>query len=120
MPPVPESVIAGVLHEYGLLGLAVIAIACLAGTCLAQLVALRRFSVATTSIIDKFGSLTANQDRQHATCSMHYTVAREQTVALQSMAGELRGLVEQIHASDIERARELMAIILKMSERRTG
>jgi hypothetical protein len=118
--PIPEGVLSEVFKYYGFLGLAVVVIACLAGTCIAQLISLKRFSASSTEILQRFGTLTTNQDRQHATCSMHYQAAREQTEALRSMSLELRGLVEQIHASDLERARELMDVILKMSERRTG
>jgi DNA-binding GntR family transcriptional regulator len=112
-----ETILHEIFQAYGFWALALVLIACMGGTMASQMVAIRRFSVQTATIADSLGTVVGKLDLQRASCAMHYEYVKEQSEALRSVAQELRGLVEAVHESDKERAKELMQVILELTRR---
>jgi hypothetical protein len=115
-----ESFLAAVFGAFGAVGLVVVAVAALVGTAAAQLLATRRWMQQTATIAQQLGIVASSMERQGKFCERHYEAQRDQMETLRSIGGELRGLVDAIHESDMTRARELMDIIkLIAADRKT-
>jgi hypothetical protein len=106
-----ESILTAVFSSYGAAGLIIVAVMAMVGTATSQLIATRKWMEQTTAIANKLDLVASAMERQGKFCERHYEAQRDHMDTLRSIGGELRGLVEAIHESDMTRARELMDII---------
>ena len=112
-----ETILREVFAAWGAWALGLLLVAAMGGTMIAQIISLRRFGASTSEIATTLKAVAGKLDLQRASCVTHAEYGREQSEALRSVAQELRGLVEAVHESDKERARELMQVVLEIARR---
>jgi hypothetical protein len=113
-----EALFTAAFKSYGVVGLIFCAVLAMAATAIAQFLATRKWMSQTGEIITQMGVITSAMSRQGQYCDRHYEALRDHMQVLRSIGDELRGLVDAIHSSDMERARELMQIIEHLARKK--
>ena len=113
-----EALFTAAFKSYGIVGLLFVGVLAMAATTVAQLLATKKWMSQTGDIIIQMGVITSAMSRQGQYCDRHYEALRDHMQVLRGIGDELRGLVDAIHASDMERARELMRIIEHLANKK--
>jgi len=100
-----------IFSNFGLFGLVIVCSCALIGTAFAQMTTLRRFQADINTVTIRLGAIVSAIEMQHGSCDRHYQALRDQSDTLRAFGGELRQLVEALHRSDMERAREFLQML---------
>jgi uncharacterized coiled-coil protein SlyX len=115
-------VVEATYRTFGVSGLLLVCACALGGTCIAQLIAIRRFSSSVAAIIaqqvstiDRIAVVVSNQDRAHEQCREHYKIVHEQVESMRGLSYELRAVGETFHKYHLETSLKLVELFHRQS-----